>query len=196
MKSQKSFAMRGTLAIVAAGSALALTACGAGQITQTSSQVAAVNGVNGQVENASVRDVAVVIGPDNGVALKFTAGNVENKGNPIHLQSVTVDGQDVSGVDAGEIKPGCNLVADEASVLKSIEKGASKTCNTFAATEVDGVKDLYVGGHKDVTFTFDVGTIDVSAPVTAYNPEAGTLYRDGGANLVDEKEYHEGEGHH
>ena len=45
---------RGALALVAAGSALALSACGAGQISQTSSQVAAVNGASGTAEHLSL----------------------------------------------------------------------------------------------------------------------------------------------
>ena len=64
MKFQKSFAARSALALVAAGSAVALTACGAGQITQTSNQAAAVNGTNGHLENVSLRDATIVIGKD------------------------------------------------------------------------------------------------------------------------------------
>ena len=103
---------RGALALVAAGSALALSACGAGQITQTSSQVAAVNGASGSAGHADVQDVSVVVGPDNSLALKFTVTNEDEKGKAVTVESVKVDGKEVSGLDEAEIPAGGSLVAD------------------------------------------------------------------------------------
>ncbi len=45
--------------VLALGAALALTGCGAGQITQTSTQQAAVNGTHAQVKNIDLRNAAV-----------------------------------------------------------------------------------------------------------------------------------------
>jgi copper(I)-binding protein len=45
--------------VLALGAALALTGCGAGQITQTSSQQAAVNGTHAQVKTMVLRNAAV-----------------------------------------------------------------------------------------------------------------------------------------
>ncbi|KDN20324.1 copper chaperone PCu(A)C [Amycolatopsis rifamycinica] len=45
--------------VLALGAALALAGCGAGQITQTSTQQAAVNGTHAQVKNIDLRNAAV-----------------------------------------------------------------------------------------------------------------------------------------
>jgi copper(I)-binding protein len=45
--------------VLAVGAALVLAGCGAGQITQTATQQAAVNGTHAQVKNIALRDAAV-----------------------------------------------------------------------------------------------------------------------------------------
>ena len=59
--SLKSASLRSGIAIVAAGSALALSACSAGQISQTANQVPAVDGgaANAEDNNITLRDVTV-----------------------------------------------------------------------------------------------------------------------------------------
>nr|WP_063709828.1 hypothetical protein [Nocardia transvalensis] len=49
------------IAAVAAGAALALSGCGAGQISQTASQVAAVNGNSANVGKVALRDVRILL---------------------------------------------------------------------------------------------------------------------------------------
>ncbi|WP_425303687.1 hypothetical protein [Nocardia wallacei] len=49
------------VAALAAGAALALSGCGAGQISQTASQVAAVNGNSADVGNVALRDVRILL---------------------------------------------------------------------------------------------------------------------------------------
>ena len=193
VKSQKSFAVRGTLALVAAGSALTFTACSAGQITQTGSQVAAVNGVSGSQGFATVSGAAVVVGPDDGLEMKFTAGNLADNKAPIRLESVEVEGKQVSGIPVQEIKPGCNIVADKNGNVKDMENAAREsTCNIYASTDIPGLKDVYLGGHKKVTFTFSNGTIELNAPVVAFTPPSGKLYRLDDGQFVDQKDYHTG----
>ncbi|MDK8870516.1 hypothetical protein [Corynebacterium macclintockiae] len=175
---------RGALALVAAGSALALSACGAGQISQTSSQVAAVNGAHGNAGHADVQDVSVVVGPDNTLALKFTVTNEDEKGKAVKVESVKVDGKEVSGLDKKEIPAGGSLVADGKFALKDVEtKGQSQL--QYAETSVKGLKDVYVGGRKKVTFKLNVGTVELNAPVTAYVPESGQLHRDEDGSLTN-----------
>ena len=79
VKSQKSTVVRGALAIIAAGAALGMTACSAGQITQTAEQAPAVNGLHAKEGNVDVADVSVVLGADGMPALKFTASYGEDK---------------------------------------------------------------------------------------------------------------------
>ncbi|WP_284758528.1 hypothetical protein [Corynebacterium sp. UMB9976] len=177
VKSQKSTVVRGALAIVAAGAALGMTACSAGQITQTAEQAPAVNGLHAKEGNVDVADVSVVLGADGKPSLKFTASNAENDGKDLKLVSASVDGQAVSLNET--IKPGCNLVVDREDALKDLEKGAKdQKCLSYAAGDVSGVKDLYVGGQKPVEIKFDDAEFSLNAPVVAYTPEAGAFDRD------------------
>ena len=76
--SLKSVTRKGATISATAIAALALASCSAGQITQTSSQVAAVDGSDAESAdgNIAVRDVAIQVEPDtNEASLKFTALN-------------------------------------------------------------------------------------------------------------------------
>ena len=179
MKSQKSTVVRGALALVATGAALGLTACSAGQVTQTAEQVSAVNGVNADEDNIALRDVAVIIGKDGDASLKFTAANEEDQGKSVKLNSIEVDGQSAQVSASKTIKAGCNLVIDSEENIDKIEKHASgEKCIETGTATISGAEDLYAGGHKAVTFKFNSGKIKLDAPVAAYTPEAGTLDRD------------------
>lgn len=175
---------RGALALVAAGSALALSACGAGQITQTSSQVAAVNGAHGNAGHADVQDVSVVVGPDNALALKFTVTNEDEKGQAVKIESVKVDGKEVSGINNAEIPAGGSLVGDGKFAMEDLET-KEQTQLKYATTSIKGLQDVYVGGHKKVTFKMNVGEVELNAPVNGYVPESGKLHRDEDGSLTD-----------
>ncbi|MDN5857419.1 MAG: hypothetical protein L0H84_02245 [Pseudonocardia sp.] len=77
--------------------ALVLAGCGAGQITQTSSQVTAVNGANATVGSIAVRNARFVLGEDVDSAVAYRRGAsaslemvIVNTGNsPDELMSVT-----------------------------------------------------------------------------------------------------------
>lgn len=180
MKSQKSTAMRTALAAVAAGSTLALTACGAGHISQTANQVPAVNGVSAQAgKQISLRDVALVVDPNNKLSVKFTAGNTEQVGKKINLQSVKVDGKEATLEGDKTVGPNCSLVADHKEAVQSMKKGGEKgSCNTYVTSTVSGVTGTHIGGQKEVEIKFDSGSAKVNAPIVAYTPKAGTLNRD------------------
>lgn len=94
MKSLNSVARRGAIMTVAAASALALASCSAGQITQTSSQVAAVDGNQAAAESGAVvvRDVTVHLTEEGEAGVKFTAINQDTENVSHNLESVTVDG--------------------------------------------------------------------------------------------------------
>lgn len=177
MKTHKSTAVRYALTLVAAGSALALTACGAGQISQTADQVAAVNGTAAAEGNVAVRDVSVVVTPDNDVALKFTAANLEDKGSPISLERVTVNGKKVALEGDNTIAPGCNLVADYEDATEKLANAGQTTCNTYLATKLTKTSDIHLGGNAEVKFAFNNGNVDVNASVVAYTPESGEFHR-------------------
>lgn len=203
MKSQKSTAVRGVLALVAAGTALTLTACSAGQITQTSSQVAAVNGVEATLDNIALRDVALVVADDDSLAVKFTAANVENQGNKVTLQGITIDGEHVQLDGDKNILPGKSLIADSESAVKRYSENTDDLGNAYVATSLTGVKDVFIGGQKEIRLNFNIGSVTVNAPVVAYTTEnAGELHRKNDASLTDrdgyksDKEEHGGEQAH
>lgn len=178
MKSQKSTVARGALAIVAAGAAMGLTACSAGQITQTAEQAPAVNGVHAKEGHIAVNDVTVVLDADGKPSLKFTASNAEDNGKSITLESAKVDGKSAS-VNGEDIKPGCNLIVDRQDSITELKKaGAKQKCLNYVSGEVTGLKDLYVGGQKAVEIKFDGADFKLNAPVVAYTPKAGAFDRD------------------
>lgn len=197
MKSQKSTAVRGVLALVAAGTALTLTACSAGQIAQTSSQVAAVNGVEATLDNLELRDVSLVVEDDNSMSVKFTVGNVEEHGEDATLQGVTIDGKNVELSGDKEIKAGKSLIADSKDAIERYSKNADKLDNAYLATSISGVQDAFIGGHKEITVNFDRGPVTVDAPIVAYTTEdAGELHRKKDASISDRDAFEAEHGKH
>ena len=91
MKSLNSAARRGAIMTVAALSALALASCSAGQVTQTSTQAAAVDGANADTENGeiAVRDVTIHVTEDGEAGLKFTAINQDTSHTTLIITSST-----------------------------------------------------------------------------------------------------------
>ncbi|HIW90626.1 MAG TPA: hypothetical protein H9870_03050 [Candidatus Corynebacterium avicola] len=182
MKTRKS-ATRRALAVAAGCAALAMTACSAGQISQTANQVAAVNGTNGDLGDAAVRDVSLITQEDNSVALKFNASNTGIQGNDITLESVKVQDAEVDVDTPTTLSPDCTLVADsEDAIDEMTPEGAGSGCNEYVATVVDG-ENFYTGAARIVTFEFSgedfsgENTIEINAPVTAWYEEAGKTFR-------------------
>lgn len=174
MKSLKATARRGALISVAAVSALALASCSAGQITQTSSQVAAVDGAEGNTsDNAvAVRDVTVHLTSEGEAGLKFTAINQDPSDKEHNLQSVTVGGEEVTIDGETAIPSGTSLVADIASEIEKLTEPDLSNI-TFVKTSLKNT-GLALGGTKDVVFTFDDGEITVNATISEPVLESGT----------------------
>lgn len=161
-----------------AASALLIAGCSAGQITQTSNQVAAVDGASVTSENQeiAVQDVTVVL-EDNGVAaLKFTAINQNDSREPHTLLSATVDGNDVEFDAPVEIPAQCVLVADSEAAIGSIPRSDSD-CIQYVTTSVFNDNFAY-GGNVEVSFRFDNATVDVTATVSAPTLPSGASSRD------------------
>ena len=177
VKSLKSVARRGGAVSVAAASALLLAACSAGQITQTSSQVAAVNGASAQTEDGSVavRDVTVLLDETGQAALKFTATNQDYDMREHKLQSVEVDGQQVELGSVDAMPYNTVIVGDSADGLRNMPE-ADMDKIQYVETELDN-KDFAYGGNLPVTFTFDSGKIETLATVSAPTVESGKTHR-------------------
>lgn len=190
MKSLKSVARRGGAVSVAAASALLLAACSAGQITQTSSQVAAVNGASAQTEDGSVavRDVTVLLDESGQAALKFTATNQDYDMREHQLQSAEVDGQ---AVQLGSVKPmgyNTSIVGDSTEGLQKMPQSDSETIQ-YVETSLNN-RDFAYGGNLPVTFTFDSGTIETVATISAPTVESGQTDREPEAEKALEEKHH------
>ncbi|WP_096877732.1 hypothetical protein [Corynebacterium bouchesdurhonense] len=161
------------VAALSVASALALTGCSAGQITQTSSQVAAVDGATGFTENRelSVQDVTVVLDENGQAALKFVATNQDRTEAEHQLVSAEVDGAKVNLGSAKTIGYNCNLVADSQDGLDRIPE-AKDACIQYVPNSVQN-KDFAYGGNVPVKFNFDAGSIEVTATVSAPGVPSG-----------------------
>lgn len=174
MKSHKPAAL---MAAVAA-SALALAGCSAGQITQTSNQVAAVDGATAFTEDKSlsVQDVTLLLNEDGKAALKFTATNQDTSMRDHVLKSAEVEGQQVTLNGAQPITYNCAMVADSAEGLERIPESDDK-CIQYVTTSVPN-KNFAYGGNVKVKFNFDSGSIEVPATVAAPILVSGETERD------------------
>ena len=177
MTSLKSVVRRGGTMSAAALAALTLAACSAGHITQTSSQVATVDGQSADSENneLSVRDVTILL-DDNAAALKFTATNQDPSMKAHTLQSISVDGNEVSVDSLDPIESGCTVFGDSALALKDTPQ-AESGCIQYLETTLEN-DDFAPGGSREVEFVFDSATITVDAAVSASPLVTGEHDRD------------------
>lgn len=175
MKSLK----RVAAAAVAGCATLALVGCSAGQITQTSNQVAAVDGASASTEDGSVavHDVTVVLAEDGQAALKFTATNQDTAMKDHTLKSVDVDGQNVTISGNSSIAYNCALVADSKDGLERMPQDKNDNCIEYTATTLAN-DDFAYGGNVPVTFNFDTGSLDVVATVSAPTLASGQVDRE------------------
>ena len=175
MKSLK----RVAAAAVAGCATLALVGCSAGQITQTSNQVAAVDGASASTEDGTVavQDVTVVLAEDGQAALKFTATNQDTSMKDHTLKSVDVDGQNVTISGNSSIAYNCALVADSKDGLERMPQDRNDNCIEYTATALAN-DDFAYGGNVPVTFNFDTGSLDVVATVSAPTLASGQVDRE------------------
>lgn len=152
-----------TAVALAAGGALALSACGAGQISQTASQVAAVNGNSADVGSLALRNVHIVhptspqhsLEPGGDAVLAFTAIN-ESEGDPETLTGITSEfagSVSIEGEAAATIAPQTSLEASGDEKLVLLE---------------DLQKGVRPGLTVPVTFSFEnAGDVTLAVPVDA-----------------------------
>lgn len=176
--SLKSAARRGGIASAAALSALALASCSAGQITQTSTQVAAVDGAFADSEDGTiaVRDVTVIISDEGEAALKFTAVNQDPSMTEHTLESVDVDGNEVELDNNPPLAMNCSLVGHSESGMESVPE-FENGCIEYTVTSLEN-EDYAIAGTTPVTFTFDNTTIEVLAAISGEQFESGEVDRE------------------
>ncbi|MET9492351.1 hypothetical protein [Nocardia sp. NPDC006630] len=172
-----------TVAALAAGAVLALTGCSAGQLAQTSREVAAVNGNSADVGKIALRDVRFLLpqseeynnAKGGKAVLAFSAANLAQAA-PDELVSVTTDFGTAKINGKADIKAQGTLVADfskpAATTTPAAAPAGDKPADPDAhplLIEVDGLtKDITPGLTYPVTFIFkEGGTVALNVPVDA-----------------------------
>ncbi|WP_169811637.1 hypothetical protein [Nocardia shimofusensis] len=180
-----------TVAAFAAGAALALSGCSAGQISQTANQAAAINGNHADVEDISLRNVHIVYPGEGytnvagGKAL-LALSIVNNSGEtPDELTSVTTDlGKVTITPAAGEktLKIGpqeivtsgpagsTTAAGDQGGEASPAEQGSDgQDAAAPAKIEITGLtRDISPGLTYTVSFNFkENGTVQIEVPVDA-----------------------------
>jgi copper(I)-binding protein len=166
-----------TVAALVAGGALALSACSAGQISQTAEQVASVNGNFANVGEIALRNVHVAY-PDaeeytnskgGKAALAFVAIN-SSPDSPDKLTAITTDAGKVVVTPAGpaEIAPQRALIAEATGTAVTEEELATEESKPLRVEVTDLERDLTPGLTIPVTFDFEHnGSVTVQVPVDA-----------------------------
>lgn len=180
-----------TAVAIAAGAAFALSGCSAGQVTQTSSQVAAVNGNSADLGAIDLRNVHVQypnseeysIEPGGNAVLAFTAIN-NSLDTPDKLTGITTEfaGTVVIAGEAGGrvIAPATSLSAGapadaadpdhaaEAEAEKQTDENADAPSDLVLVVMQDLEEGVRPGLTVPVTFTFEkAGAVTVAVPVDA-----------------------------
>ncbi|MBO0856207.1 MAG: hypothetical protein J2P18_20850 [Nocardia sp.] len=173
------------VAALAAGATLALSGCSAGQLSQTASQVPAINGNSATVGPVALRDVRILgtttanySNAKGGKAvLGFSAVN-QGSDQPDQLVSVTTDlGQVTVTPNNPQLAPGVTLLSagpnggDQAAAGSTATPTATPTATATGAhpvlVEISGLtKDVQPGLTYGVTFNFQhAGSVQVQVPV-------------------------------
>ena len=172
----KSVLRRSALITVSAASAVALAACGAGQISQTANQHPAVDGAMNGGEDAAgkgaentnsalgfvnIRDAHILVDPEAGTAgLKFSASNQQRATESVYTLKSVIDplaktAKDNTGCIAyytNELDPS-TLVGDKSSAA-----GQNREA-TFEFTDPQGQTNTY---DLDITVSADI--LEAGAP--------------------------------
>ena len=162
-----------TVALAACGlAAAALSGCSAGQVAQTATQQAAVNGTSATVGNITLRNVHLraalttdYVQPGREVELLFVASN-GSPDSPDKLVSVTSDLGTVTLSGDTSLPPnGVLVVGEPDGQIAPLE--SAETAEAAKAT-IDLTKPITNGLTYNFTFTFqEAGRITVPVPISA-----------------------------
>lgn len=170
---------RSALVVLAVGAALGASACGSGQVSQTASQIAAVDGGSGTAGDLSVNDFQVLIPRDGGevrvgFAVSYTGYGFED---PIGIASAEVDGMPVELDDTRPMERGCSIIFD-ANPDAAPMPPAADVCLEHATALLPGGESLHIGTSVPATISFSNGEqIELDAAVMAETIEIGEYTR-------------------
>ncbi|MGW5141264.1 hypothetical protein ACWEPH_19520 [Nocardia beijingensis] len=166
-----------TVAALAAGAAIALSGCGAGQVSQTAQQVAAVNGNHADVGRIALRNVHIVY-PSEGTGYNNTKGgkalialSIVNNGESVadELTSITTDLGTVkitpaSGKSVVELAPQQTVVA----ATQPVKREAAPTTTSAAPTSAPR-------SAAPTTTADSHGAGEHGSPAAGQDPEANPI---------------------
>jgi copper(I)-binding protein len=158
-----------------AASALILTGCGTGQISQTADQQSAVNGATANVANIALRNVHIqavqsgdALKPGRTVELIFAAANISPDTND-KLVSVSSDVGSVELTGNTSIPAGSSLIVGSADGQSEASPMGSAQP---AKAEVTLSQPISNGLTYGFTFTFEkAGQAEVQVPISAGGAE-------------------------
>jgi copper(I)-binding protein len=162
-----------TVALAACGLAVAaLSGCSAGQVSQTASQQAAVNGTAATVGSVSLRNVHIrapqssdYVRPGSQVELLFVASN-ESPDTPDKLTSITSDAGTVTLSGDTSLAPGDVLVVGEPDGQVAALEQAETADAAKAMVAIN--KPITNGLTYSFTFNFEkAGQATVAVPISA-----------------------------
>lgn len=150
--------------------ALALTACGAGQITQTATQIAAINGGEATSGQIALRNVQLLYPTNTAnppqaddqveLSLFFVAVN-NSPDQPDTLESITVDGTEI------QVDP-VTVIGDPDEVDDVDVSDETSTETTDAGSAADAGDDLVLQPHGGLTTPLDRFEADVDTANEIY----------------------------
>jgi copper(I)-binding protein len=176
------------LAAVGLAASASLAGCGVGQVAQTATQAAAVNGTGAAVGSITLRNVHLraeqttdYVQPGSEVELLFVASN-DSPDTSDKLVSITSDFGRVALSGDTELQPsGVLVVGEPDGQIAPLE--SAETAEAAKAT-VDLSKPITNGLTYDFTFTFqNAGETTVPVPISAgETPRRGESGGDTGAH--------------
>jgi copper(I)-binding protein len=148
---------RRLLLVLATTTALVLSGCAAGQISQTADQVAAIDGANGTAGPIGVRDVRLASSSDN----SWPAGS------DIPVKMWLTNSSLSADTLTSATSPGAASVTIEGKGVVNAQSLLEITEDTDLTVTVSGLKEELQTGHSlPVTFVFEVaGSITVNVPI-------------------------------
>ncbi|WP_103351122.1 hypothetical protein [Amycolatopsis sp. CA-128772] len=170
--------------VLALGAALALAGCGAGQITQTSTQQAAVNGTHAQVKNIDLRNAAVqypTSGPGYpaGATPALTLTIVNRDARDDSLVSVTVEGggqATISGskavVAAHSLVIGPDAAAESTNEVQPTSSGAPTSSSAAPTSSGTPTSSSAPAGSSSATNSPGNLTATATSEVPSSGPAA------------------------
>lgn len=180
---------------LAAGTALALTGCGSGQISQMSTQVAAVNGTPADKGWIDLRNVHILpADPSDPMSnkrggeavLSFIAINTseEDPDKLLDISSVLYNGKEIGEVEitpanVKDLPPQTRIYAVSSAEAEQIEKDGlppeiERDLKVALVKITDLKEDIIPGLTVEATFSFEkAGDIKVAVPIDARDTDRG-----------------------